>query len=104
MLLSTLRLLVCVQSSQLLVALAVLDPHNACFGRLWEQGEEQMGAKDYNGCVATMQRALALEPENRRFIEEEDEARLAATQDDSKGMALREVVRDLEQVRRLLSD
>ena len=34
-----------------------------------------MGAKDYNGCVATMQRALALEPENRRFIEEEDEAR-----------------------------
>jgi DNA-binding transcriptional MerR regulator len=37
-------------------------------------------------------------------IQEEDEARVEATHDDSKGMALREVIRELEQVRRLLSD
>ena len=37
-------------------------------------------------------------------IQEEDEARVEAAHDDSKGMALREVVRELEQVRRLLSD
>ena len=40
----------------------------------------------------------------KQRIQEEDEARIEATQDDSKGMALREVIRELEQVRRLLSD
>jgi len=34
-------------------------------------------------------------------IQEEDEARVEATHDDSKGMALREVIRELEQVRQL---
>ena len=37
-------------------------------------------------------------------ILEEDKVRGEATQNDSKGMALREVIRELEQVRRLLSD
>ena len=37
-------------------------------------------------------------------IQEEDGSRVEATQDNSKGMALREVIRDLEHVRRLLSD
>jgi hypothetical protein len=37
-------------------------------------------------------------------ITEEDEVRVEATQDESKGMALRDVIRELEQVRRLLSD
>ena len=37
-------------------------------------------------------------------IQEEDAARVEAAHDDSKGMALREVIRELEQVRRLLSD
>ena len=37
-------------------------------------------------------------------VQEEDEARIEATHDDSKGMALREMIRELEQVRRLLSD
>jgi len=37
-------------------------------------------------------------------ITDEDEARQDAQHDDSKGMALREVIRELEQVRRLLSD
>ena len=37
-------------------------------------------------------------------ILEEDKARGEVTQNDSKGMALREVIRELEQVRRLLSD
>lgn len=40
----------------------------------------------------------------KQRIEEEDEARIEATQNDSKGMALREVVRELEQVRKLLSE
>ena len=37
-------------------------------------------------------------------ISDEDEARQDAQHDDSKGMALREVIRELEHVRRLLSD
>jgi hypothetical protein len=52
--------------------------------RYWEQGFTLSGAK--------------------LRIQEEDEARVEATHDDSKGMALREVIRELEQVRRLLSD
>jgi hypothetical protein len=40
----------------------------------------------------------------KQRITDEDSQRLEATQDDSKGMALREVIRELEQVRRLLSD
>ena len=54
-------------------------------------------------CALVHQQGFTLSGAKLR-IQEEDEARLAATQDDSKGMALREVVRDLEQVRRLLSD
>ena len=37
-------------------------------------------------------------------IEEEDTERVEAHNDDSKGMALRDVMRELEQVRKLLTD
>ena len=37
-------------------------------------------------------------------IEEEDTERTEAHNDDSKGMALRDVIRELEQVRKLLTD
>ncbi len=37
-------------------------------------------------------------------IEQENNVRVEAAQDESRGMALREVVRELEQIRRLLSD
>lgn len=40
----------------------------------------------------------------KQRVEEEDEARIEATQDDSKGMALREVIRELKQIKRLLSE
>ena len=40
----------------------------------------------------------------KQRIQEEDTTRHEASHDDSKGMALREVIRELEQVRRLLSD
>ena len=40
----------------------------------------------------------------KQRVEEEDEARIEATQDDSKGMALREVIRELKQIKQLLSE
>ena len=52
---------------------------------LYAQAEEQMAEKEYKLCIATMNDALRLDPDNRKFAHEHLEAERRATSRVGKG-------------------